>query len=70
MGSKIHRNALKPGYQLHWYTIKEILDQGGFGITNLASDNNLDEDVAIKEYLPIELAVREDDDPVQPELTH
>jgi serine/threonine protein kinase len=63
---KIHRNALKQGYQLHWYTIKEILGQGGFGITYLAHDNNLDEDVAIKEYLPIELAVRERDDSVQP----
>jgi serine/threonine protein kinase len=63
---KIHRNALKPGYQLHWYTIKEILGQGGFGITYLAHDNNLDENVAIKEYLPIELAVREGDDSVQP----
>jgi len=66
MGSKIHRNALKSGYQLHWYTIKEILGQGGFGITYLAHDNNLNEDVAIKEYLPIELAVREGDDSVQP----
>ena len=63
---KIHRNALKPGYKLHWYTIKEILGQGGFGITYLAHDTNLDKDVAIKEYLPIELAVREGDDSVQP----
>jgi tetratricopeptide (TPR) repeat protein len=63
---KIHRNALKSGYQLHWYAIKEILGQGGFGITYLAHDTNLDKDVAIKEYLPIELAVREGDDSVQP----
>jgi len=63
---KIHRNALKPGYQLHWYTMKEILGQGGFGITYLAHDNNLDKDVAIKEYLPIELAVREGDSSIQP----
>lgn len=63
---KIHRNALKPGYQLHGYTIKEILGQGGFGITYLAHDTSLDREVAIKEYLPIELAVREGDDSVQP----
>lgn len=63
---KIHRNALRPGYLLHWYQIKEILGQGGFGITYLAHDNNLDKDVAIKEYLPIELAVREGDFSVHP----
>jgi len=63
---KIHRNSLKPGHQLHWYEIKEILGQGGFGITYLAHDTNLDEDVAIKEYLPIELAVREGDFSVHP----
>ena len=44
----------------------KILGQGGFGITYLAYDSNLDEDVAIKEYLPIELAVREGDYSVHP----
>jgi len=63
---KIHRNALKSGYQLHGYTIKEILGQGGFGITYLAHDTSLDRKVAIKEYLPIELAVREGDFSIQP----
>ena len=66
MAEKIHRNSLKPGYQLHWYQIKDILGQGGFGITYLAYDTNLDKDVAIKEYLPIELAVRERDSSVHP----
>jgi len=56
---KTHRNSLQPGYKLQWYEIKEILGQGGFGITYLAHDTNLDEDVAIKEFLPIELAMRE-----------
>ena len=55
-----HRNALKAGYKLHWYHIREILGQGGFGITYLAQDTNLNQPVAIKEYLPVELAVRED----------
>ena len=63
---KVHRNSLKRGHKLHWYEIKEILGQGGFGITYLARDTNLDEDVAIKEYLPIELAVREGDFSVHP----
>jgi serine/threonine protein kinase/tetratricopeptide (TPR) repeat protein len=61
-----HRNALKPGYQLHWYHIREILGQGGFGITYLADDTNLNQPVAIKEYLPVELAVREDAISVHP----
>lgn len=61
-----HRNALQPGFQLHWYTIKGILGQGGFGITYLADDANLDQTVAIKEYLPMELAVRHDNVSIEP----
>lgn len=63
---KTHRNSLQPGYKLQWYKIKEILGQGGFGITYLAHDMNLDEDVAIKEFLPIELAMREGDFSIHP----
>jgi serine/threonine protein kinase/flagellin-specific chaperone FliS len=63
---KTHRNSLQSGYKLHWYEIKEILGQGGFGITYLARDMNLDEDVAIKEFLPIELATREGDFSIHP----
>jgi serine/threonine protein kinase len=66
MNEKIHRNSLRPGHALHWYRIRHVLGQGGFGITYLAHDTNLDEDVAIKEYLPIELAVREGDLSVHP----
>ena len=63
---KVHRNSLQPGYRLHWYEIRKVLGQGGFGITYLAHDTNLDKDVAIKEYLPMELAVREGDFSVHP----
>lgn len=66
MKGKSTRNSLRPGYKLHWYEIKSVLGQGGFGITYLATDLNLHRDVAIKEYLPIELAVREDDSSVHP----
>ncbi len=66
MPGKIHRNSLKPGHKVLWYEIKEVLGQGGFGITYLAYDPNLKTNVAIKEYLPIELAVRERDFSVHP----
>jgi serine/threonine protein kinase len=66
VADKVHRNSLKPGYKLHWYRIERVLGQGGFGITYLASDFNLDREVAIKEYLPIEFAVREGDASIQP----
>ena len=66
MIDKVHRNALQPDYQLHWYRIGRILGQGGFGIAYLAHDTNLDQQVAIKEYLPIELTVREGDFSVHP----
>ena len=59
-------NALKQGHKLLWYEIKEILGQGGFGITYLAHDLNLDNEVAIKEYLPVELAARDENGDVQP----
>jgi serine/threonine protein kinase len=61
-----HRLALKPGYKLHWYEIRSMLGKGGFGITYLAHDLNLDRSVAIKEYLPSEFAVRDADDSVHP----
>lgn len=61
-----HLNALKPGYKLHWYEIKDILGLGGFGITYLAHDLNLDHEVAIKEYLPVDLAARDETGNVQP----
>ena len=61
-----HRNSLQPGYKLHWYHIIKILGQGGFGITYLAHDTNLDQQVAIKEYLPTDLAVRENDISLHP----
>ena len=61
-----HRNALRAGHMVHWYRVERVLGQGGFGITYLARDTNLDQDVAIKEYLPMELAVREGDHSVHP----
>lgn len=60
------RNALKPGYELHWYQIKAVLGQGAFGITYLARDINLDRLVAIKEFLPGQYAMRDGNETVRP----
>ena len=61
-----HHAALPAGFRLHWYEIDTILGQGGFGITYLASDTNLKQKVAIKEFLPTDLAVRTHDSSVEP----
>jgi serine/threonine protein kinase len=58
--------ALPMGYQVHWYEIRAVVGQGGFGITYLAKDANLDHLVAIKEYLPANLAVRSGESTVCP----
>ena len=50
--------ALRPGFLLHEYRIDSVLGKGGFGITYLATDINLNTRVAIKEYLPEEIAFR------------
>ncbi len=53
--------ALPRGYQLQEYRIDSTLGVGGFGLTYLATDANLNMQVAIKEYLPGDLATRGDD---------
>ncbi|WP_374488324.1 protein kinase [Zoogloea sp.] len=50
--------ALPAGTQLQEYRIERILGSGGFGITYLAHDTHLDCPVAIKEFLPRDLASR------------
>lgn len=66
MSAVKHRDALPPGFKLHWYELDSVLGQGGFGITYLGQDTNLGQPVAVKEYLPNEFAVREGDSTVQP----
>lgn len=53
------RQALPPDYTLHEYRIERVLGSGGFGVTYLARDTTLGHQVAIKEYLPNELAARD-----------
>jgi hypothetical protein len=61
MSDNAFPDALPPQYKLHWYVIERVLGQGGFGITYLARDTNLDQLVALKEYLPVEVATRRPD---------
>lgn len=40
------------------YQIKKVLGQGGFGVTYLAYDQTLQQNVAIKEYFPVKIVRR------------
>ena len=53
------RDSLAKGTVLRDYTVEAVLGRGGFGIVYKARHNELEHVVAIKEYLPSELAVRE-----------
>ncbi|MGF1528816.1 MAG: serine/threonine protein kinase, partial [Candidatus Competibacterales bacterium] len=53
--------ALPMGFTLEEYIIEGVLGSGGFGITYLAKDRELDAPVVLKEYFPLEFAVREAD---------
>ncbi len=61
MNSNDFPDALPPEYRLHWYVLEGVLGQGGFGITYVGRDTNLATTVAIKEYLPVEVATRRPD---------
>ena len=58
-GGQERRDALPRGAALGGYTIEDVLGHGGFGIVYRARHNELGNVVAVKEYLPIELALRE-----------
>ena len=51
--------ALPPGTILGDYRLDAVIGHGGFGITYRAFDSQLAKVVAIKEYLPVEFAVRD-----------
>lgn len=58
--------ALQPGARINEYTIVRVLGVGGFGITYLARDAHLELTVALKEYFPVQLAIRLAGGEVQP----
>lgn len=53
--------ALPVGTLLGDYRLDSVIGHGGFGITYRAFDSQLAKVVAIKEYLPVEFAVRQGD---------
>ena len=59
--TETHRNALPKGYALEGYHVEGVLGAGGFGITYRAREAAIDRMVAIKEYLPSGIAVRDHD---------
>ena len=61
-----HRLALPQGTRVQDFEFHRILGHGGFGITYLGWNIALDIPVAIKEYLPADLAMREQDMSVLP----
>lgn len=61
LGRDNHLSALECGARLQSYTIEAVLGAGGFGITYKAVEDFTDRVVAIKEYLPSSLAVRDRD---------
>jgi serine/threonine protein kinase len=61
--------ALQPGQTIGRYEILALLGRGGFGITYRARDTQLNREVAIKEYLPSALAMRQGGTAVLPQST-
>ena len=61
-----HRLALPQGTRVQDFEFHRVLGHGGFGITYLGWNMALDIPVAIKEYLPADLAMREQDMSVLP----
>jgi len=63
------RGTLPAGARLRNYELISVLGHGGFGITYYARDTTLGREVAVKEYLPTSLALRENGTTVVPRST-
>ena len=59
-------HALVSGTMIAEYRIEKLLGEGGFGLTYLVFDTNLHKLFAVKEYLPIDFAIRSNDATVNP----
>lgn len=63
---KSHPNALPPGTRLEEFEIQGVLGIGGFGITYIGREAQLDWTVAIKEFFPQDIAFREPSGRIMP----
>ena len=63
VGSAMARDdsILPAGHRFTHYRVRRVLGRGGFGVTYLAVDERHGAQVAIKEYFPVECAVRDED---------
>src|SRR3954470_21339017 len=59
-------NALPAGSLVQEYRVEKLLGVGGFGLTYLATDANLNLRVAVKEYMPGDIALRSSDHSIAP----
>ncbi|SFG09239.1 Formylglycine-generating enzyme, required for sulfatase activity, contains SUMF1/FGE domain [Duganella sp. CF458] len=57
---RVSPHALAPGTMLAEFEIRSVVGQGGFGIVYRAYDHSLGRDVAVKEYMPVSFAGRQD----------
>ena len=53
--------ALPAGYRFSEFEIQHVIGGGGFGIVYRAFDHQLQRTIAIKEFMPVSLAVRDDE---------
>ncbi|NIG17170.1 serine/threonine protein kinase [Pantoea sp. Al-1710] len=58
--NKTASQALPIGYRFNEYEIQQVIGEGGFGIVYRAWDSELDRTVAIKEFMPASIALRDE----------
>ena len=58
--------ALPPGTHIGHFKLLKALGQGGFGITYVAWDSQLERTVVLKECFPVELCCRQEDGSLAP----
>src|SRR6185312_4009062 len=59
-GRSLSGTMLPLGTLLHEFEILDLIGEGGFSYVYLARDHSLQRVVAVKEYLPVSLATRDD----------
>ncbi|KOC88093.1 serine/threonine protein kinase [Winslowiella iniecta] len=59
--TRVVPHALPVGYRFNEFEIQQVIGGGGFGIVYRAWDHQLKRNIAIKEFMPASLAVRNDE---------